>query len=330
MNIKAIGGEFALIQRLSERLAHDSKSVLVGIGDDAAVLETTPDPAPYLLATTDMLVENRHFKTCWAAPWQIGMKAVECNVSDIAAMGGRPTWMFISLGLRPDCDVEWVEGMYDGINQSCRRHGVVVAGGDTTSVEINIINITLLGLVDRPNLCLRSQACPGDVIMVTGSLGASAAALALLEKKERPGDHLMTKHLTPTCRLDIAEHIAPWANAMIDISDGLGSDLRHICTQSKVSAEIDAGAIPIHPDTIQAAAALGNDPLALAIGGGEDFELLFSIPPENVPRVAGLDCHPIGRIVPGTGQPVLIGAGGERKELIRGFNHFRARASHHP
>lgn len=322
MNINAIGGEFALIQRLSQRLPHAAEGVVVGIGDDAAVLETAPAPAPYLLVTTDLLVEDRHFKTRWATAEQIGLKAAECNMSDIAAMGGRPTWMFISLALRPDSNVQWVEGIYDGIARSCRHHGVVVAGGDTTQAAINMINITLLGRVQRPNLCLRSQAQSGDVVMVTGFLGASAAALALFDKEEQPGDYLSTKHLTPTCRLDVSDHIAPWANAMIDISDGLGSDLRHICDRSNVSAEIQATAVPIHPDTIRAAAALGLDPLTLAVGGGEDFELLFTIPPENLPRIAELNCHPIGRIVEGTDQPVLLGSGGERKELIRGFDHF--------
>jgi thiamine-monophosphate kinase len=307
---------------LSQRLPHDAEGVVVGIGDDAAVLETAPAPAPYLLVTTDLLVEERHFKTHWATAEQIGLKAAECNMSDIAAMGGRPTWMFISLALRLDSDVQWVEGVYDGIARSCRRYGVAVAGGDTTQAAINMINITLLGQAQRPDLCLRSQARPGDVVMVTGSLGASAAALALLDKGEQPGEYLSAKHLTPACRLDVSDHIAPWTNAMIDISDGLGSDLRHICHRSNVSAEIRAADVPIHADTVRAAAALGLDPLALAVGGGEDFELLFTIPPENLPRIAELSCHPIGRIVEGTGQPVLLGPGGDRKELIKGFDHF--------
>lgn len=323
MNIEDIGGEFALIQRLAGRLPRNTQGVTVGIGDDAAVLETAPEPAPYLLVTTDLLVENRHFKPRWATAEQIGLKAAECNVSDIAAMGGRPTWMFISLALRSDSDVQWVEGLYDGIARSCHRHGVAVAGGDTTQAAINMINITLLGWVERANLCLRNRAEPGDILMVTGPLGASAAALTLLEKGKRPGNYLLAEHLTPTCRLDVSDRIAPWANAMIDISDGLGSDLRHICTRSRVSAEIQAAAIPIHPETKKAADGLGLDPLELAIGGGEDFELLFTIPAGNVSRISELNCHAIGRIVPGTGQPVLLDSAGERKALINGFDHFK-------
>ena len=324
MKIKDIGGEFALIQRLADRVPGRSSTLVTGIGDDAAVIETAPPPAPLLLVTTDMLVENCHFKAQWATPRQIGIKAAECNASDIAAMGGRPSWMFVSLCLRSDCDVEWPEALYDGIAASCRSHGIVMAGGDTTRGSSNMVSITLLGQVERGHLTLRSGAQHGDILMVSGKLGASAAALGLLAQGKQPDPDLLAKHLTPTCRLDISAAIAPLANAMIDVSDGVGSDLRHICNQSGVSAEIDAQRLPIHPAVFPAAEDLGVRPLDLALTGGEDYELLFSVSPEVLPRLTSLklDCHAIGRILPGEDPPVLIGEDGKKRPLVKGFDHF--------
>jgi thiamine-monophosphate kinase len=324
MKIKDIGGEFALIDRLAERAPRGSHAVMTGIGDDAAVLEVAPPPASLLLVTTDLLVEHRHFTCQWATPEQIGIKAAECNMSDIAAMGGTPTWMFVSLVLRPDMDVEWAEALYDGIAESCRRCDITVAGGDTTQGEVNMVNITLLGQVQRGCVRLRSHARPGDILMVTGPLGASAAALALLEQKQSPGDYLLAKHLTPRCRLDVSGRIAQFANAMIDISDGLGSDAQHICRQSSVSVEIDAQAVPIHDEVTRAARSLGFTPLFLALTGGEDFELLFSIPAEKVDRLAatGVVCHPIGRVLPHSAQSALIHPNGSRTPLPKGYDHF--------
>ena len=188
MKIEEIGGEFALIDQLSRMVPKSHHELVVGIGDDAAVVRTAPEPAPYLLATTDIMVEGRHFHRQWAQPEQIGIKAAESNISDIAAMGGKPTWMFISLVLSREMDVDWVRRLYEGIGLSCRRHGAIVAGGDTTRGAANTINISLLGEVSPDLLCLRSHAQAGDTLAVTGTLGASAAALALLEKGETERD----------------------------------------------------------------------------------------------------------------------------------------------
>lgn len=324
MKIKDIGGEFALIDRLAGRAPHGSHAVMTGIGDDAAVIEIAPPPAPLLLVTTDLLVEHRHFTCRWATPKQIGIKAAECNISDIAAMGGTPTYMFVSLALRADMDVEWAEALYDGITESCRRYDITVAGGDTTQGEVNMVNITLLGQVQRGCVRLRSHARPGDILMVTGSLGASAAALSLLKQNRSPGEYLLEKHLTPRCRLDVSGRIAQFANAMIDISDGLGSDVQHICRQSAVSVEIDAQAVPIHDEVIRAARSLGFTPLFLALTGGEDFELLFSIAPEKIDQLSatGVMCQPVGRVLPRSSQSALIHPNGSRTPLPKGYDHF--------
>jgi thiamine-monophosphate kinase len=305
MKIKDIGGEFALIEQLDPIISVAHADLIVGVGDDAAVIRTAPEPAPYLLVTTDMLVEESHFRRDWATPEQIGIKAAQCNFSDIAAMGGTPTWMFISLALTEDTDVEWIRGVYRGISGACRQHGVVVAGGDTVSGGVTAISITLLGSVPVQDLCLRSHARIGDLLMVTGPLGASAAALHLLRTGKKPGAYLLEKHLTPTCRLDASGQIAALAHAMIDISDGLGSEVHHEAV-------------------IAAARDMDLDPRGFALSGGEDFELLFSIAPEKVAdlKQTGLSCYPVGEIVPAPEGIVLAAPDGGRTPLPGGYAHF--------
>lgn len=324
MRISEIGGEFALIERLSGIIGHRREDLVVGIGDDAAVLRIAPPPAPYLLVSTDILVAGRHFSLNWSTPEQIGIKAAECNISDIAAMGGQPNWMFVSLVLSADREVEWAQDLYRGLAQSCHRHQTMIVGGDTSFGDQTVINITILGSVGEHELCLRGHARPGDVLMVTGTLGESAAALALLEAGRRPSSYLMEKHVTPRCRLDASRKIAKLANAMIDISDGLGSEVQHICDQSRVSAEIEADVIPLHPDVRAAGELLGVDPLNFALSGGEDFELLFSAAPDKLDQLTqtGLNLYIVGKIVPPGPEPILIRTDGSRSLLPGGYNHF--------
>ncbi len=323
MKINEMGGEFALIDRLGAMVPKSHRELLVGMGDDAAVIRIAPEPVPYLLATTDIMVEGRHFHRQWAQPEQIGIKAAESNISDIAAMGGKPTWMFISIVLSHETDVNWVQRLYDGIGLSCRRAGAIVAGGDTTQGAVNTINISLLGEVSPDLLCLRSHAKAGDALVVTGTLGASAAALALLEKGETPCRYLLEKHLSPTCRLDVAQTIAPLANAMIDISDGLGSEVRHICNQSRVGAEIYADAVPLHDTVVSAGETLEIAPVDFAVEGGEDYELLFSISEENLKTLekTGVTCFRVGKVLESIKAPIFVTEDG-RHPLSSGFNHF--------
>lgn len=325
MKISEIGGEFALIERLAGIAPGRRPEVIKGIGDDAAVLRVAPEPAPYLLVTTDLLVDNRHFRRAWSRPEQIGRKASECNVSDIAAMGGTPQWMFVAIVLPPDTEVAWIEGLYHGIGASCTDHGIALLGGDTTQGEVATISITLIGSVAPSHLCLRSAARPGDLLVVTGPLGASAAALALLSEGHSPPDYLLTKHLTPNCRMDLSGRIAPLAHAMIDISDGLGAEVHHICEQSGVGAEIDAATIPIHETVRAAGRTLGRSPLPWALSGGEDFELLFSITPKNLKALAasGLTCFPVGRVTADKNIALLNTENGKTVALPGGYNHFK-------
>ncbi len=325
MKIQDMGGEFALINRLTQIAAANDPDLIQGVGDDAAVIKIAQHPESYLLVTTDILVDARHFNTQWAAPEQIGIKAAECNVSDIAAMGGSPRWMFVSLVLTEDTPVAWAEGLYRGMAQSCQQYGIAVGGGDTTQGKTNTINITLLGWVSKENLCLRSQARPHDLLMVTGPLGGSAAGLALLIAEQQPSAYLRQKHLAPTCRLDASKQIASHANAMIDISDGLGSEVHHICEQSNVGALIEIDKIPLHDDVKAAGSTLGVDPHHFALSGGEDFELLFSISPERANQLAdtGLKLHQVGKITPKENGPVLIQSDGSHIPLPGGYDHFK-------
>ena len=324
MKIHDIGGEFALIDRMTRQSPVIHPDLVTGIGDDAAVIGGLFPDGDYLLVTTDMLVETSHFRRDWATAAQIGNKSVACNVSDIAAMGGSPTFMFVSLALEADTQVTWVETLYEGMAQACRRYGVVLAGGDTTHAQAATISITLLGRVSPGNLRLRSHARPGELLCVTGPLGGSAAGLALLAAGLDPPPYLKEKHLAPVCRLDISPVIAPVARAMIDISDGLAAEVNHICDQSDTGAEIDVMDIPIHPSVRDAARQTGNDPLDFALSGGEDFELLFSISPENKQLLEkkGIAVTVVGRVTEATAGRVLSFPTGKRLALSGGYDHF--------
>jgi thiamine-monophosphate kinase len=324
MKIHDIGGEFALIDRLARQSAITHPDLVAGIGDDAAVIGGSLPGANCLLVTTDMLVETSHFRRDWATPEQIGIKAVACNVSDIAAMGGIPTFMFVSLALSPEIEVAWVERLYRGMADACRRYGVVLAGGDTTHGEVVTISITLLGRVSPQHLRLRSHASSGEHLCVTGSLGAAAAGLAMLSAGLEPSPDLKEKHLTPGCRLDVSAAIAPLARAMIDISDGLAAEVNHICDQSGTGADLVVADIPIHPSVHEAARRTGNQPIDFALSGGEDFELLFSISPENKQRLTdqGIHVATVGHVTDAVSGRMLNFPDGRRTPLSGGYNHF--------
>ena len=324
MKIHDIGGEFALITRLAQQSSVTHPDLIAGIGDDAAVIGGSFPDGDFLLVTTDMLVESSHFRCDWATPAQIGTKSVVCNVSDIVAMGGIPTFMFVSLALAADTEVAWVEALYQGMAEACRSYGVVLAGGDTTHGEVATVSITLLGRVSPGNLRLRSHARPGELLCVTGPLGGSAAGLAMLAAGLDPPHYLKEKHLAPGCRLDVSPAIAPLARAMIDISDGLAAEVNHICDQSKTGAQIHVDKIPLHPSVLDAARLTGNDPLDFALSGGEDFELLFSISSKNKQLLDEKNVHVtmVGQVTEAASGRHLVFPDGHRKPLLGGYNHF--------
>lgn len=327
-------GEFGLIERLTRELINDPGQVVCGAGDDAAVLRAAgPDQ---LLFTTDMLVEEVHFSLAWAMVEQVGVKALAVNVSDIAAMGGRPAHAVISLGIPERITVEELDGLYRGLRRTAREYGVNLVGGDTVaSPDRLVINVALLGLVEPGRAVYRSGARPGDLIYVTGSLGKSAAGLYLCRHPEMPvapeaAAFVRHAHLEPCARVRAGRLLAgAGATAMDDISDGLAGELGEICRASGAGCRVRAGAVPIDARVRQVAAMAGSDPLNWALHGGEDFELLFTVSPAIAARMedkmvqAGETASLIGVIVPAK-EGMKIEKDGIWLPLpVQGYDHFR-------
>ena len=302
-------GEFGLIHELRSVLGPARGSVARGIGDDCAVLRTD-NPDKYLLYTCDPVVEGVHYRRS-DPPRQVGWKALARNLSDIAAMGGVPCWAVVSIGLRRETNVRWVKELYAGMRAAARKFGCQIVGGDTTHVKHGVfVVIALIGQVERSRIVLRSGAKVGDSVLVTGTLGGS-----------RRG-----KHLTFTPRINEARWLVSHfrINAMIDLSDGLSSDLQRLVEVSKpgIGFEIHAGEIPIAPAARRS--------LTAALQDGEDFELLFTIDPRHVTalrqkwaRKFALQLTEIGRVVRSRQKVALIEADGSRKPLTpAGYDHF--------
>jgi len=323
-------GEFGLIERIKSWVKSRDPRVIVGIDDDAAVLDEGGECLT--LATIDAFVEGVHFERAYASFYQVGWKAMAANLSDIAAMGGSPSVAVVSLTVPGDLTVEDVEGLYQGIEAVGERFGCDTVGGDTTSSPGPIVlSIAVLGKVDRGLVALRSAARVGDQICVTGHLGGAAAGLEVLQRGSGAelGKHereAVRKHLEPLPRVSEAEGLtqAGLVHAMIDISDGLASDLHHICRQSKVGAKILEERIPIDPSTEQIALGRSCSALSWALSGGEDFELLFTAASEDLAR-----CRPdvafsvIGEIVEQQAGIVLCKKDGTSEPLTAsGYAHF--------
>jgi thiamine-monophosphate kinase len=318
MTIKELGGEFALISRIAKTDIRDP-DVIKGIGDDCAVIKSKD--GKYLLVTTDMMVENDHFNVSWSTPEQIGMKLMECNVSDIVSMGGIPKYAFLSMNIKKDTTVEFMDGFYSGLYASAREHGVFLLGGDTTHGNEYVFNLALTGEVEPSLLRLRSHAKPGDLICVTGTLGGSTAGLKLLLKGV---DGYLADHLEPKSRKvweGIA--IAEFARAMIDVSDGLGSEVTHICEESKTGARIDFSSIPISDKTSESAQKLGLDSYDFALYGGEDFELVFTIPAGHIEGLKKkfTDFSVVGEILDAQ-DGIFILKNGKKMPVLKGYDHF--------
>jgi thiamine-monophosphate kinase len=307
-----------------------------GIGDDAAVI--VQSPRRDLLVTTDVLVERVDFE--WHA-WtgvRLGAKALAVNLSDVAAMGGRPTVFFVALSVPPSAKLAQLEDLYRGFGKVARRYGVALGGGDLSAASAWAIAITVSGDVERGRALTRTGAEPGDWLCVTGTLGDSGAGLDLLRRR-RGGRvrrlagtaFLIDRHQLPTPRLESGRILAErrLATAAIDLSDGLASDLRRLCDASRVGAEIDLRALPLSPALRVYAASVGRDPITYALTSGEDFELLFAVRPERLDRVLRLattdvPITAIGRILPRrAGLRVLDGRGLSTRLTVTGYEHFR-------
>ena len=346
MKLSALG-EFGLIEKIRKSAAGSSPSVLTGIGDDAAVLKIPA--SALLLATTDMLIEGVHFDLAYTDFYSLGWKSAAVNLSDIAAMGGSPRFCLTSLGIPPTVSVEQISEFYRGLNGLLAAHRTALVGGDTCSSPRGMtVCVTLLGEIERKNTIGRGGAKPGDRIFVTGTLGDSAAGLELLKsgvRSQKPGARrrkvaagfsprevaaLVKRHLRPEPRVEWGRKLAlsRCAHAMIDVSDGLSSDLGHICRQSGTGAVIEAGKIPMSLPLRKTAAYLSKPPLQYALSGGEDYELLFTVPPEKIKKLLslGLPAAEIGEITASRKMLIVDGRGKTSLLVPMGYNHF-ARAS---
>ncbi|MBS3782272.1 MAG: thiamine-phosphate kinase [Candidatus Thermoplasmatota archaeon] len=304
-------GEFKLIEKIADKFESDEE-VYKGIGDDCAVLKKRED---YTLMTTDMLVEGDHFNLDWQTPWQIGWKSIIVNISDIAAMGGLPKWGLVSIAFPGDIEVNFAEDIFDGMAEASEKHGMKIIGGDTTHGDLLTINVAVIGEVEKENLCMRGDAEIDDLICVSGDLGKSWAGLELLRAgKEGYTDY----YLQPKCRLKTARRIAPHVNAMIDVSDGLSSEVGHICDESGVGAEVEKEKVPISNKTRKTGEDLDIDPMKWALSGGEDFELVFTIPRERFSKIEGENPVVVGKILE-EGRYLI---NSEKRKLGRGYDHF--------
>ena len=301
--------EDALVARLAELVAAPAPGVLRGIGDDAALLD------PDLAWTVDTQVEGVHFDRATSSPADVGWKALAVNLSDLAAMGATPLAALVSVLVGPGDDAE-LEAIYSGLGACARLYGCAIAGGDVARAEELALSISVLGRTAcAPG---RDGAQPGDVIAVTGDLGASAAGLLVLRDPalaELPGaDACVQRHRRPHPRLAEGAALAPHAHAMMDLSDGLATDLPRLARRSGVAIEIDLAALPVRAETAAIARAAGVDPAELAATGGEDYELAVALPPDA--DLGGLTA--IGTVTAGSGVR-LAGADG----ALRGWDHLR-------
>jgi len=310
-------GEKSLIERIRRRVRVGA-SVATGIGDDCAVLRV---PAGHqLLVTTDFTLENVHFRREWHPPEVVGWRCLTRGLSDIAAMGGEPRAAFLSLALERGIPQTWVNRFLAGLLEAAQEFRVPLAGGDTAQSAGGIqADIVVVGSVPKGTAALRSGARPGDQIYVTGELGGSAAAIARMrEGKVRAADY--ERHFHPVARVDVGRWLRQrgLASAMIDVSDGLSTDLEHICEESGVGAEIEVAAIP----RARVGRPAQQVDLHLALHGGEDYELLFSSARKIPSKLAGVHVTRIGQITRKRGV-ALIEAGGRRRRLLaRGWEHF--------
>ncbi len=340
-------GEFGLIRHLSKDITPKNDSTEKGIGDDCAVLHY---PDSQVLVTSDMLMEGVHFDLTYVPLKHLGYKAAIENISDICAMNGSPQQMIVDLAIGSRFCVENIEELYAGIRLACDRYGVDIVGGDTTSSFTGLsIAITCIGSGKRDEIVYRNGAKENNLVCVSGNLGAAYMGLQLLEREKKifqeqtktaknvearvaiqqpdfsGREYLLERQLKPEARRDILESLRKAGvkpTAMIDISDGLSSELLHICEQSNVGCRVYEERIPIDYQTASLAEEFHMNPLTAALNGGEDYELLFTVPLEDYEKVSAVeDVHVIGNITAaGAGKTLVTRDGAEFELKAQGWN----------
>ncbi len=346
-------GEFGLIERFSKILRDKTgdpallAGLVRGIGDDAAVFR--PAPGNVLLVTTDAFAEGIHFDLTYTSMKHLGWKVVAASASDIAAMGGSPRFLTLTVALPGKISVEMLEELYDGIAAACREFRCAVIGGDTIATAANMeLSATVIGEAAEGKVVYRGGAQPGDLLCVSGHLGASLAGLRVFQREKKrflesgggqgfeprlePYAAALEKHLMPRARFDIAalltEHCTP--HAMIDISDGLASEVHHLCAASRTGASVYEHNLPVTAVTQQVAAEHSESPTDYALYGGDEFELLFTLTDEDFERLEDLtsDVTIIGRITAQEEGILLVREDGRPEPLkAGGWNHFTQGAS---
>ena len=334
-------GEFGLIDHLTASFKNRQKSTILGVGDDAAIIDT--GGPEQLVVSTDMLVEGIHFDFAYTPLKHLGYKSVAVNVSDICAMNARPQQITVSIALSNRFSVEALEEFYAGVQAACDKYGVDLVGGDTTSSNKGlIISVTAIGRAPAERITRRSTAKVGDIICVTGHLGSAYLGLQLLEREKQvylsnpdmqpqmkeENKELYAAILRPEARTDMIDLFAKndiIPTSMIDVSDGLASELFHICKQSGVGAMIEEGNVPIRQEAQLQALEFNLDPITVALSGGEDYELLFTIDPKDVEKVRFLpNIYISGEIVAKADGVKLHTTGGNIHPITaQGWNHFK-------
>lgn len=319
---------------------YNPDSSLKGIGDDAAVIKY--DNNKSTLVSTDMLVEGVHFDLTYAPLKHLGYKAITVNLSDICAMNGTPKQVTVSIAASNRFSVEALEELYAGMLYACKKYQVDLVGGDTTSSTSGlIISVTAIGEARQEDIVYRNGAKEKDLVCVTGDLGGAYMGLQILERekfvfKDNPqlqpdlegNDYILERQLKPEARVDIIElfknlNIRP--SSMIDVSDGLASELMHLCTQSGVGCELYEDKIPLDPQTFDRAREFSLDPTVCALSGGEDYELLFTLPMSEYDKIKNLpDFTIIGHITPkSSGLNLIAKAGTSHPITAQGWNSFK-------
>ncbi|NIR50759.1 thiamine-phosphate kinase [candidate division KSB1 bacterium] len=333
MNIREIG-EFGLIEEIKTVVGRPPENVLVGIDDDAAAIELSKQHI--LLLTTDALIEDVHFNLSYFNFYQLGWRAMAANLSDIAAMGGWPKYALVTLGLPPHTQVENALDLYRGMQRLADSFDIRIVGGDTThSSERIYISLTVLGEAETDKLTLRAGAQVGDAIFVTGALGGAQAGLKALTSPNISKEGFASaveRHLTPNPRVEEARFLVEnfKIHAMIDVSDGLASEINHICKHSGVGAVLHEAAIPMDQATGAVAKHFEENGIEYALYGGEDFELIFTVSEnaatellEKFDATFDSGCAKIGRITAKSRGIVLSKRDGTQTELQRvGYDHF--------
>ncbi|QCR21148.1 thiamine-phosphate kinase [Pontibacter sp. SGAir0037] len=332
-------GEFGLIKLIKDKIeVKHQESTIKGIGDDAAIIEPQEKQ---LVVSSDMLLEGVHFDLTFCPLKHLGYKAVAVNVSDIAAMYAKPTQITVNIALGARYTVEAVEELYEGINLACENYKVDLVGGDTTSSRAGlVISVTAIGEVAKGEAVQRSGAQVNDLICVTGDLGAAYLGLQILEREKQAfmanpemqpeledKQYIVGRQLRPEARMDVVHEMKDKGirpTSMIDVSDGLASELFHICSQSGVGATIYRENLPVDEQTLEAAMEFNLDPITCILNGGEDYELLFTVPLADYDKIKN---HPdftiIGKITEASEGINLANKHGQAFPLqAQGWKHF--------